>query len=975
MILDGAYFFNMKIQEYTNFLTPSDVISFLMKENCGAAGTIFEMVFQTQNEKIADLIIENNEVIFEFGDTEDNAETYKAYISEHPVKKTNADDSYIILSFTATLINTQFYTERLSSTVFGTSLDVIKEMAKMYLETDIISNIEKPAEVERYWLRSYETGAVTMMEAWLHMNLENNATPLLWIDSNNKVHISDIDTIKANGVKHRFIPAEYNPKDKGESDIRYINSFSTTSYKFDTNLITGKNTIVNISTIENGNEIVHIPEDKPDIASTSSVEKGSIGNKVIDNKYQTDNVHNKFMVCYYTNKLRLIQLSSHIGEIHVIGLCKNVNICDFVEVLGCQSAYSGRYLVNTKVTYFGGNNRVKTIIVLCRDNTNSIENSAITPKNMVSITNQQMMDILQSIRTLRRITVMGSNWLDGTTQNQIMGYCKSFKYGVLSSFRVMGAPLNLNSSLDFINSLKGIGNSIINNLIDKYIPYPYNLLLHNLMYDGFSFKRLLSKLFYQFAPAWLRDFLIELIGLLNDLTNLANNLHKQNSKLLSDYNYTSGGYATNNGNYTNSGGGYINSDGDYISTGNNGNNASGSPNDKYENIPKEDDNTMVDNTQQNTDKIEEITDEIIDNVSNIDIPIPPIYLDESDSLLPKEELKEVIAEKVVNYLDGQGYLQGVNNDVFLAILLGRTPLDFNTINLINGNIGNMLYARYWGVYNGEVIRIGTILNIVDNVISIPNTDITDTVFNGDSIIINGTEKSNGTYTVLDATYDDTSKISYIKTLEDVNAYIDSPSISYTYLCDVVKIENVDNYEGQENLSAIYVSGNFVNFLKAGTVINISNLGTDGTCTILKSEFNIETRETIVYTQKVLIDNLNVLKKLNVGVQSENSTTISKLSNDTLTDFYIKQGFKDIYTTVPCTKIINASKGTKVWIALPNIEKDIEFYINSQKVEMDIIDGIDLNLYAAGGAKLWYTLYLSKNTYNSNNVTLEVRRKQ
>ena len=40
----------------------------------------------------------------------------------------------------------------------------------------------------------------------------------------------------------------------------------------------------------------------------------------------------------------------------------------------------------------------------------------------------------------------------------------------------------------------------------------------------------------------IRDFLIEILGLLGDLTALADALHKQNSKNLSNYNYQQGGY-------------------------------------------------------------------------------------------------------------------------------------------------------------------------------------------------------------------------------------------------------------------------------------------------------------------------------------------------------------------------------------------------------------------------------------------------
>ena len=91
MLIDGKYYFNLRIQEYTDFIEPLNLICFTMKENCGAAGTIFEVSFLTNNQKIADLIIENNEVTFEIGETAENAKSYKAYISEHPEKPNTAD--------------------------------------------------------------------------------------------------------------------------------------------------------------------------------------------------------------------------------------------------------------------------------------------------------------------------------------------------------------------------------------------------------------------------------------------------------------------------------------------------------------------------------------------------------------------------------------------------------------------------------------------------------------------------------------------------------------------------------------------------------------------------------------------------------------------------------------------------------------------------------------------------------------------
>lgn len=975
MYLDGKVYFNFRIQDYSDFLKPTDVMAFSMKENCGAAGVVFELAFQTDNRKIADLIIENNEVIFEIGESVDKANTYKAYISEHPKKEDSTDDTRITVSFVATLTNLSFYTTRASETVFGTSLDMVGKMAKTYLGTDLDIQVDKPTEVEHNWLRSYETGAVTMLQAWLHMNLPKTV-PLLWIDTKNVAHIKDIERIKKEGVKHRFIPAQLSSNNKKDNDIEYLNCFTPKSYKFDTNLITGKNTIVNVSNIESGDDVIAIPENKPDVASTAKVEEGEVGNKVIDNKYQTDNVHTKFMICYYKNKLRLIQLSSHVGNLELSGFYPNINICELIEVTGCQPNYAGRYIVNTKVTYFGANRPIKTIVAVCRDNTNSIEDSAITPKSQVKMYNQQLTDIMQSIRTLRRLTVMGTKLLDGTTKRDILGYAKTFKYNALNAFQVMGVPLNLNSSLELMASLKSMGLKIIYSIIDKYIPYPYNMLFRDMVTDGYNFKKMLSKLFYQYAPPMLRDFLIEILGLLGDLTALADALHKQNKKSLSDYNYTSGGYSAKDNASLNG-------------------NASGSPSSREEFIPSEDNDMPVDNTQQNTETIKEITNEFLENVDGVDIPIPDISLNESESLVPKDKLKEIIADQVVEYLDGQGYLKGIGQATFLQILLGKKPLDFNTIKLINENTGNMLYARYWGAYAGEITKLGRITGIVtrynrlpsgedefiDSVITVPDVDLTDNIFIGDSIIINGTEESNGTYTVKDIYYGEitgssTQYATFISTVEEVPEYEDTPIKTYNSICTIDSLEPHQDITiggvDYEDVTVITLTGNYKSILPEGEAINITNLGGRGTGTIYKSFYEKGKMTLLLRTE--LIDKNHGEKKLQVVRNIENSTSISKLSNQTFTEFYIKNGFKDVYATLPCTKIINALRGAKVWIAIPNIDVNVDFYINSQKVDMDIIEGIDLGMYAPGGAKLYYNVYMSKDTYNSNSVTLEIRRK-
>ena len=55
-------------------------------------------------------------------------------------------------------------------------------------------------------------------------------------------------------------------------------------------------------------------------------------------------------------------------------------------------------------------------------------------------------------------------------------------------------------------------------------------------------------------------------------------------------------------------------------------------------------------TQQNTENIKNITDEFLNNIDGLDIPIPDIGLNESESLLPKDKLKEVIADRIITII-------------------------------------------------------------------------------------------------------------------------------------------------------------------------------------------------------------------------------------------------------------------------------------------------------------------------------------
>lgn len=99
----------------------------------------------------------------------------------------------------------------------------------------------------------------------------------------------------------------------------------------------------------------------------------------------------------------------------------------------------------------------------------------------------------------------------------------------------------------------------------------------------------------------------------------------------------------------------------------------------------------------------------------------------------------------------------------------------------------------------------------------------------------------------------------------------------------------------------------------------------------------------------------------------NTTALAQLTN-----FYITKGFKDRYRTLPCTKLISATKNARLYFACPQAEEGIKFYINSKRVILDSFP-IDLGFIDTYGNKVLYNVYYTTTGYNSNSTMLEIRQ--
>nr|DAT66109.1 MAG TPA: hypothetical protein [Caudoviricetes sp.] len=97
------------------------------------------------------------------------------------------------------------------------------------------------------------------------------------------------------------------------------------------------------------------------------------------------------------------------------------------------------------------------------------------------------------------------------------------------------------------------------------------------------------------------------------------------------------------------------------------------------------------------------------------------------------------------------------------------------------------------------------------------------------------------------------------------------------------------------------------------------------------------------------------------------------NEDELLGFIITQGFSDKYRTINCIKRVSAKAGKRIFVALPTSEKAVKFYINSERVIMNEMELEDIGYFTSAGKPIPYTIYYTTDGYNSNSVTLELRK--
>ena len=132
---------------------------------------------------------------------------------------------------------------------------------------------------------------------------------------------------------------------------------------------------------------------------------------------------------------------------------------------------------------------------------------------------------------------------------------------------------------------------------------------------------------------------------------------------------------------------------------------------------------------------------------------------------------------------------------------------------------------------------------------------------------------------------------------------------------------------------------------------------------------------------------NLINKINNAIGKQLYTRFWGTFNSLieLTNFYIENSFKDTYKTIGTIKLVNATGGKRLFMAIPTnqVSNKLRFYINNVNMTNKIGASVDtnehpmvqtyLNVTDKNGELLQYTVFYTDDKYNSNSVTFEVRQ--
>jgi hypothetical protein len=729
----GNIYLDIKVKgsDAEGIITYDMLESFEIVETAGTSLPYICFSFATMDEKLANLFMQNNEVMVTIGETREKADTFKLHSIDNP-KDTDPSSNSWRVQYGGFLGSNEFMVNKgFCADYPGNSLMVAKKIVEDYAggTKKVITDIEKTNENQVLWRQIYSTPSMFLVDTLLHMDIQPSF-PLFTFDKYGNFCIRDFNKLREQEPQWVFTPLPVSASQSNE--IQYLNNFNVDNFKSSYNLYSGYNKSTEIYDTSKGIPDYVIEDNIPILASTKESEGYNSGNRISLNKIQSDNVHNTYMESFAHNTNCLMSLSSILGCVRLFGYYKKLKPTDIVYVKvpdrkTSDKTLEGKYLIDTIVTTIetsGGNAKsINTFVYVTRDNRNNIEDFITEKKERMKITKKLMRNLANAVSQARIALAAAAQLFDGTFTRACMSYVTASKVNLLRMFSVSANMMDFTSQARFLQSLLIQGNTLMNILMNMIFPSSIALMLRDFLLEKPTKRALASKYIEENVP-------FEIQGLISDVVDALMGVHDSLNSIAEDNNITA------------------------------------------REIPV----APTDNSEFNEteNKLNEIFTEFENNTTGLDIPFPIVELTEEQKLYPINNLKDLVATETIANLTDLGYMDDVDTEKFKEILLGKTPIDFEIINQINRNAGDKYNYRYWGTY-GATNEALYAWAVEDNVIYTKGAELSvySRLFNADASPYMGDnfrlEEENEKYFITYTDIEGTTTVAERAEDEDINS--------------------------------------------------------------------------------------------------------------------------------------------------------------------------------------------------------------
>ena len=722
-----------------------EIFAFRIALTAGFALPLFSMIMGSTNLAYLNKFKEINTAKVYVGTGPNELECFEWEVVGRDIKPSPDENQFILHTggpFSKGNLNSMFLKNHADGYYKGTALECLTKAWKEEIKTNIDSNIGGTKDISRKYRRNRMTQNYYYVDMLTHIDIRPSF-PIATIDKGCNLVLRDFQKLKENGYVHEFtyarnpMPNRTNAKLEHNVDIiPYVGQPKAISYKTFANRFCGYKQLtgMNTDTGKMSTIAVSMMNDEEGWSLNTLADTKTNEHSLIEHNFgdsQGINISEDTPEGYWAaamhNKEHSANMSSVQVQLRVDGkYLPNVKVLDLVKLSTLNDTkIAGLYLIEALEIGFTMGTPFTTVVYLCRDNFNDIENSkSKTPQSKIlntkglNIPPSKKASIINAVRSSRRGLIHARNILDKTYANDWCRHLISMKTATVTNFWIFGNSVDLQDKMARATSLRNTGSILLNKAVNKFVAPPFSYTLFN----GLTGNATLQNLFFSIISAVLgADLYDEFNGLVGDLIMFDQFLDNYTTTLSKSANMTA---VSDSGktqpesealqeyvSFTESSDGTIN----------------------YTKEPNADMDTPMnieDKKQIVTNIVEEINGIIPDTV---DIPIVDVTLEDSEAIMPRDEIKEIIVDEIVRDLTEKCYVYDsevvdnapessiikvlkpdgtvisateakktmLSSEDLKKMLMGEVLFDSVAATKIKKTIGEELKIRHWGTFTSE----------------------------------------------------------------------------------------------------------------------------------------------------------------------------------------------------------------------------------------------------------------------------------